>query len=361
MEVKRVNVLDVGIHALDMPRALEVIVDALDARRKGYVCVTGVHGVMEAQRDAELRDTLNRAFLNLPDGMPTVWVGRLRGHHGMRRVFGPDMMAEVCRLSTQRGYRHFLYGGAAGVAEELRFRLMRRFPGLRVVGTHSPPFRLLDPGEESELERQIARLRPDVMWIGLSTPKQERFMARHWRRLDTTLMIGVGAAFDFHTGRIKDAPGWMNQRPAVAHRLAQDPQRLWKRYATTTRSSASDRAAASGVSEYRHRRRERAWQRSAAHSSRRDEAGVSEPAGTCLRRWRTPARRLQPTANRRMKGRNAGSNQCARHRSRGFIGHHLVRGYTRTDSGCGSGSQAAGVRAISGRVRAFDLRRCGIA
>ena len=301
MEMRRVNVLDVGIHALDMARALEAMVAALDARRKGYVCVTGVHGVMEAQRDPELRDTLNRAFLNLPDGMPTVWVGRLRGHHGMRRVFGPDMMAEVCRLSTRRGYRHFLYGGAPQVAEELRFRLMRRFPGLRVVGTHSPPFRLLDPGEESELERQIARLRPDVMWIGLSTPKQERLMARHWRRLDTTLMIGVGAAFDFHTGRIKDAPGWMKASGLQwAHRLAQDPQRLWKRYATHNPQFLFQIALQlSGVNEYRHRRRERALQHSAAAgSSRRDDAGVSRAGGdvsSAVANASSPISTQQPT------------------------------------------------------------------
>jgi N-acetylglucosaminyldiphosphoundecaprenol N-acetyl-beta-D-mannosaminyltransferase len=301
MEMRCVNVLGVRIHAVDMACTLEAIAAALDARRKGYVCVTGVHGVMEAQQDPELRDTLNGAFLNVPDGMPTVWVGRLRGHHAMRRVFGPDMMAEVCRLSALRGYTHFLYGGASGVAEELRWRLMRRFPGLRIVGTHCPPFRHLDPEEESELERRIARLRPDVMWIGLSTPKQERFMARHWRRLDTTLMIGVGAAFDFHTGRIKDAPPWMKASGLQwAHRLAQDPRRLWKRYAThNPRFLLRIALQLSGVSEYGDRWRERAWQsNAAAGSSGRDEVGVSRSGGnvcSAVANASSPIANQQPT------------------------------------------------------------------
>jgi len=280
--MRRVNVLDVGIHAVDMPRTLEAIVTALDARRKGYVCVTGVHGVMEAQRDPELRDTLNQAFLNVPDGMPTVWVGRLRGHHGMQRVFGPDMMAEVCRVSVQRGYTHFLYGGEPGVAEELRTQLTRRFPGLRIVGTYCPPFRPLDPGEEAHLERSIARLRPDVMWVGLSTPKQERFMARYSRRLDTTLMMGVGAAFDFHTGRINDAPGWMKSSGLQwAHRLAQDPRRLWKRYATNNpRFLFQVALQLSGVNGNGfHSPRRSARRRAAAPSSDRRRAEGSQASG----------------------------------------------------------------------------------
>jgi N-acetylglucosaminyldiphosphoundecaprenol N-acetyl-beta-D-mannosaminyltransferase len=281
--MRRVNVLDVGIHAVDMPRTLEAIVTALDAGRKGYVCVTGVHGVMEAQRDPDLRDTLNQAFLNLPDGMPTVWVGRLRGHHGMQRVFGPDMMAEVCRLSAHRGYTHFLYGGEPGVAEELRARMTRRFPGLRIVGTHCPPFRPLDPGEEAHLERKIARLRPDVMWVGLSTPKQERFMARYSGRLDTTLMMGVGAAFDFHTGRIKDAPGWMKASGLQwAHRLAQDPRRLWKRYAThNPRFLFQIALQLSGVSGNGSRSPQRgARHRASASSRNRQHAEGSQASGS---------------------------------------------------------------------------------
>lgn len=229
----RANVLGVGVHALDLERALGEIAAAVRARRKGYVCVTGVHGVMEARRDPGLRRILNGALLNVPDGMPTVWVGRLQGHRRMRRVFGPELMEAVCRLSQDAGFTHFLYGGAPGVAEALRARLLARFPRLRIAGTFAPPFRPLRRDEARLLEAEVARVRPDLFWVGLSTPKQERFMQAFLPRLDTAVMLGVGAAFDYHTGRIRDAPLWVKQSGLQwAHRLAQDPRRLWRRYAT---------------------------------------------------------------------------------------------------------------------------------
>jgi N-acetylglucosaminyldiphosphoundecaprenol N-acetyl-beta-D-mannosaminyltransferase len=199
--------------------------------KKGYVCVTGVHGVMEAQSDPDFRHILNTATITAPDGMPTVWVGAMQGHAGMSRVYGPDYMLELCRLSVSRGYTQFLYGGNSGVADQLATILMRRFPGLRVVGTFTPPFRPLNSEEEAELIHQVKTLNPDIIWVGLSTPKQEKFMAAYLAKLDTHLMIGVGAAFDIHTGKIADAPQWIK---AVGlqwlHRLFQEPKRLWKRY-----------------------------------------------------------------------------------------------------------------------------------
>jgi len=228
----RANVLGVGVHAVDMAQAVDAIRAAIDGGRRGYVCVTGVHGVMEAQRDPELRSVFARAYLCVPDGMPTVWIGRGQGHRRMRRVFGPELMAEVCRISVERGYRHFLYGGGPGVAAQLAQRLVARFPGLSVVGAFTPPFRPLHAEEARALEVEVARCRPDVLWVGLGTPKQEHFMAEFLERLDVPLMIGVGAAFDFHTGRLRDAPPWMKQSGLQwLHRLAQDPRRLWKRYA----------------------------------------------------------------------------------------------------------------------------------
>ena len=230
-EAPRVNVLGVGVHAINMAQAVGLIDAAIPRGRKGYVCVTGVHGVMEAQRDAALKAILNRAFLTTPDGMPTVWVGKWQGFHSMGRVYGPELMLEICGLSVSRGYTHFLYGGNPGLAEQLGTELSRRFPGLRVVGTFTPPFRDLDPAEEAELLSTVAKCKPDFFWVGLSTPKQERFMARYLDRLDTTLMLGVGAAFDVHTGGIRDAPDWVkNAGLQWLHRLCQEPQRLWKRY-----------------------------------------------------------------------------------------------------------------------------------
>ena len=225
--------LGVGISAINLDSAVAAVAEALECKTKGYVCVTGVHGVSEAQRDPAFRSILNHSFLTTPDGMPTVWMGRWQGFRQMRRVYGPDLMLRVCGLAQQRGYTHFLYGGAPGVAEALKARLEQRFPGLRIVGTYTPPFRPLTSEEEGELVRRIAQLKPDLFWVGLSTPKQEKFMAQYWRTLEATLFFGVGAAFDFHAGRMRQAPRWM-QRSGLEwlFRLACDPGRLWKRYLT---------------------------------------------------------------------------------------------------------------------------------
>ncbi|MGA2178458.1 MAG: WecB/TagA/CpsF family glycosyltransferase [Verrucomicrobiota bacterium] len=231
MAIQRVNVLGVGISVLNLRTALDAIADAVRARRKGYICVTGVHGVMEAQADATLRHILNQAFLCTPDGMPMVWMGWLRGHREMSRVYGPDLMLEVCAWSEKNGCRHFFFGGAPGVAEQLRDNLTKRFPNLQVVGCYAPPFRPLNAEEEKQLQEMVHAAQPDILWVGLSTPKQEKFMAEFLLRLDVTLMIGVGAAFDFHSGRIQQAPRWM-QRSGLEwfYRLCQEPGRLAKRY-----------------------------------------------------------------------------------------------------------------------------------
>lgn len=227
----RVNVLGVGISVLNLPSALAAIADAVRARHKGYVCVTGVHGVMEAQADAEFRRILNGAFLCTPDGMPMVWMGRIHGHQGMRRVYGPDLMLDVCEWSRKNPCRHFFYGGAPGVAETLRDRLTARFPELQVAGCYTPPFRPLNADEVKQLQEMVRASRPDIFWVGLSTPKQEKFMAEFLPQLDVTLMIGVGAAFDFHSGRVRQAPHWI-QRSGLEwlYRLGQEPRRLARRY-----------------------------------------------------------------------------------------------------------------------------------
>jgi N-acetylglucosaminyldiphosphoundecaprenol N-acetyl-beta-D-mannosaminyltransferase len=227
----RVNVLGVGVSAINLDSAVAAVGQALAQRAKGYVCVTGVHGVSEAQNDPAFRQILNQAFLNTPDGMPMVWMGRLQGFREMRRVYGPDLMLRLCEISPSRGFTHFFYGGAPGVADRLKGRLEQRFPGLRVVGTYTPPFRPLTAAEESELIELVQRLQPDFFWVGLSTPKQEKFMARYWQKLDATLFFGVGAAFDFHAGSVRQAPRWM-QRSGLEwfFRLCCEPRRLWKRY-----------------------------------------------------------------------------------------------------------------------------------
>ncbi len=226
----KVNVLGVGVHALCMATAVEAIAEAVTYRKKGYVCVTSVHGVMEARRDPNLAAIFRNAFLVVPDGMPTVWMGRLQGH-SIERVFGPDLMLAVLREPRLHGARHYLCGGNEGVAERLQEVLMSKCPGIRIVGTYCPPFRPLTWGEEHALLMEIDRLRPDIIWVGLSTPKQERFMAEYLPKMKATLMIGIGAAFDFHTGRIKDSPDWVKRIGLQwMHRLVQEPSRLWRRY-----------------------------------------------------------------------------------------------------------------------------------
>jgi N-acetylglucosaminyldiphosphoundecaprenol N-acetyl-beta-D-mannosaminyltransferase len=230
-KVSRTNVLGVGVSAINMQDALVQTEALLQRGGHGYVCVTGVHGVMEAQSDSGFRNILNNSFLTTPDGMPLVWLGRLDGHENMGRVYGPDYMLELCGISVDKGYRHFLYGGNLGVAEKLRDALQAKFPGLNIVGTYTPPFRPLNATEEAELTDLISVAKPDVLWIGLSTPKQERFMAEYADKLDVKLMVGVGAAFDIHTGSIVDAPDWMKRSGLQwLHRLMQEPSRLWRRY-----------------------------------------------------------------------------------------------------------------------------------
>ena len=227
----RANVLGVGVHGVNMTTAVQAVEQAVREGRKGCVCVTGVHGVSEAQHDEALRRIHNRAFLVVPDGMPMVWVGRLQGLRDMGRVYGPDLMMEICRRSVETGASHFLYGGREGVAAQLADVLRARFPGIRIAGVFTPPFRPLDAAEEQELVRQVAETRPDYFWIGLGTPKQERFAAAWIDRLDTRVMLGVGAAFDVHTGRIQDAPAWMKSAGLQwLHRLMQEPRRLARRY-----------------------------------------------------------------------------------------------------------------------------------
>jgi N-acetylglucosaminyldiphosphoundecaprenol N-acetyl-beta-D-mannosaminyltransferase len=231
MNIQRINILGVAVSGLNLGTAVAAIAEAAAARRKGYICVTGVHGVMEAQGDPAFREILNRAFLNTPDGMPLVWLGRLLVEKTMSRVYGPDLMLDVFDWSRKSGCRHFFYGGQPGVPEELKQRLEERFPGVDICGCYSPPFRPLNEQEEKDLQEKIAALRPDIIWVGLSTPKQEKFMSAYLPKLDTALMIGVGAAFDFHAGRARQAPRWI-QRSGFEwlYRMIQEPRRLWKRY-----------------------------------------------------------------------------------------------------------------------------------
>jgi N-acetylglucosaminyldiphosphoundecaprenol N-acetyl-beta-D-mannosaminyltransferase len=230
-KLARVNILGVGISAINMPMALEVIQDWLARQEANYVCVTGVHGVMESQQDETLRQIHNKAGLVTPDGMPLVWLSRWKGFARVGRVYGPDLMLALCEASVEHGFRHFLLGGAEGVPEKLADNLQGCFPGLVIAGTYSPPFRSLTPQEDAQIVDMLRQARADVIWVGLGTPKQERWMAAHHDLLPGAVLIGVGAAFDFHTGRSRQAPVWMRQNGLEwLYRLLAEPGRLWRRY-----------------------------------------------------------------------------------------------------------------------------------
>jgi N-acetylglucosaminyldiphosphoundecaprenol N-acetyl-beta-D-mannosaminyltransferase len=229
--IPRVNILGVGVSAINMEMALRAIDDWVCRREPHYVCVSGVHGLMESRHDEALRHIHNAAGLVTPDGMPLVWLSHLLGYRHVERVYGPDLLLAICARSIERGYRHFFYGGAPGVAEKLAVRLAAQFPGVNIVGHHAPPFRPLTLEEDGIVAESINAAQPDIIWVGLSTPKQERWMAAQRAKLHAPVLIGVGAAFDFHAGVKKQAPRWM-QRHGLEwfFRLLAEPRRLWRRY-----------------------------------------------------------------------------------------------------------------------------------
>lgn len=231
MDTSRINILGVGIDPVTIDEAVKTIMQWVDRGKQHYVCVTGVHGTMECQKDQSFMRIHNTSGLTVPDGMPIVWCGRLQGFNNLSRVYGPDLMLEVCKASVQKGYTHFLFGGNAGVAESLQKNLEKIFPGIRITGTYTPPHRSLDEQEEKELIDKVSRLKPAIFWVGLSTPKQERFMAEYIHKLDTMVMLGVGAAFDIHARYTKDAPDVFKKTGMQwFYRLCQEPRRLWRRY-----------------------------------------------------------------------------------------------------------------------------------
>lgn len=226
----RANLLGVGIDAVNLEGALATISRHLADNRKGYVCAIGVHGILESLRDETLAATFADSCLNVPDGTPTVWIGRWQGFRNMDHVTGPALMRAIFSQREFSSRSHFLYGGKPGIVEELAAAVHRNYPWARIVGTYTPPFRDLTCVEQDQLIRQINSVRPDFLWVGISTPRQELWMRRMLPQLDTCLMFGVGAAFDFLTGHIRECPGWIKRAGFHwLHRLLQDPRRLWRR------------------------------------------------------------------------------------------------------------------------------------
>ncbi len=226
-----VCILGVPVSIVNLSSAVEAILSWCAAGRSAYICIRDVHGIMRAQNDLALREIHNQAGLVTPDGMPLVWVTRLRGYKGGGRVAGSDLVESLCEVSPAAGLRHYFYGAKPGVAERMATALQVRYPGLSVVGASTPPFGDVSADEDARLTAAIASARPDVIWVGLSTPKQEYWMRDHVGRIPGATLIGIGAAFDFLAGEVKRAPRWMQISGLEwLHRLASEPRRLWKRY-----------------------------------------------------------------------------------------------------------------------------------
>jgi N-acetylglucosaminyldiphosphoundecaprenol N-acetyl-beta-D-mannosaminyltransferase len=237
LDRKTLRVLGVPVSVVDMARAVDTVTGWGRSGPAKTVFVRDVHGLMLALQNPALLALHERADLVVPDGTPLTWVGRLRGFgERIDRVPGPDLLAEVCRASAGTGLRHFFFGGKPGVAETLVERLTQTCPGLQIAGTFSPPMRSIDATSplSAEEEREIEIIRqaaPDIIWVGLSTPKQEYWMMKAAPRLPHGVLLGVGAAFDFHSGHVRRAPAWMrNNGLEWLHRLASEPRRLWRRY-----------------------------------------------------------------------------------------------------------------------------------
>jgi N-acetylglucosaminyldiphosphoundecaprenol N-acetyl-beta-D-mannosaminyltransferase len=227
----RVDVLGVGISCVNLGTALDEIEHWVKEGSEHYICITGVHGVMEAQVSQKLRDIHNASGMTTPDGMPLVWAAHWAGAKEVSRVYGPDLMLAVCERAVGLGWRMYFMGGAPAVPATLARRLRDRFPGLNVVGTSSPPFRPMTDEEDQKLVDEINKAAPDIVWVGLSTPKQELWMDAHRSRLTAPILVGVGAAFDIHAGTLKQAPPWMQRRGLEwLYRLLREPRRLWRRY-----------------------------------------------------------------------------------------------------------------------------------
>jgi len=232
--IPRVNILGVGISVTNLSHAARFLIERARAGRGGYVNICTVHSIIEAQDDPKLRQILNQSLLSTPDGMPLSWIGWASGFKSMDRTYGPDLLLKILRDTEGSGLAHYFYGGNEGVAAELAHRMRQRFPAIGIAGFGMPPFRPLTDDERAELIERLGQSSPAFVWVGISTPKQDRLIAELSPQLPQAIFIGVGAAFDFHTGRVKQAPGWI-QRAGLEwfFRLTREPGRLWKRYLHT--------------------------------------------------------------------------------------------------------------------------------
>lgn len=227
-------IMSVGINSLDPRRVTEFIQKSIVLKKHLYVCVAAAHLLVECQQNAELREGVNNADLVVPDGMPIVWTLRLMGHGDAQRVYGPDLMMALCGVGKLRRWRIFLLGGAPGQATDLARTLLTRYPGIRIAGALDTPVRPIPEEKNKKIIVAINRSHADIVFVGLGCPEQELWMIRNRKKLIVPALIGVGAAFDFLSGRVRQAPAWIRRSGFEwLFRLIQEPRRLWRRYTVT--------------------------------------------------------------------------------------------------------------------------------
>ncbi|MBW3609043.1 MAG: WecB/TagA/CpsF family glycosyltransferase [Actinobacteria bacterium] len=227
-----VSVLGIPLAMTDYEATMDWIDATVAHRQKGYICVAATHTVMVCDEDPELREAVLNASLTLPDGQPLVWAMNALGGDLEDRVYGPELMARYCDRAAASGTRMYLYGGRnQGALVQLALNLRQRFAGVKIVGGYSPPYRDLSEEEEDAIVAEMNASNADVVWVGVGAPKQEKWMAAMRERLDAPVLVGVGAAFDFHAGLVPQAPEWMQSAGLEwLFRMAQEPRRLAPRY-----------------------------------------------------------------------------------------------------------------------------------
>ncbi|MBF0123315.1 MAG: WecB/TagA/CpsF family glycosyltransferase [Candidatus Omnitrophica bacterium] len=225
------DVLDVHVSVVNLEKAATLLRSMATSHRKGYICVAPVSTIVDARRDPAYRAVINAAAMVTPDGMPVAWLGRCQGFKEVARTYGPDLMLRVCNEGRIDGLRHFFYGATKEVCDKLEHNLKKKFPALIVVGKMAPPYmEQAEPVTQDEIQA-INAARPDILWVGLGSPKQDFWMSLNREALNVPVMVGIGAAFDFHSGVKPQAPVWMRVCGLEwLFRLCCEPRRLWKRY-----------------------------------------------------------------------------------------------------------------------------------
>ena len=226
------RILGTRVHAVENPQVITLMERWIetDRQRCHHVVNTGMHGILEAHRDPKFKAILNAADLFAPDGILVLLIARLRGYPLKRRNTGPQLMWDFSEVAGHKGYRYFIYGDTEDTLQLLAAKLTESFPGLNIVGLDSPPFRPLTPEEDEAIIAAINEARPDVLWVGLGAPKQERWISEHRHRLNVPVAIGVGASFKFHSGKMRRAPVWLRNRGFEwLWRLVHEPKRVWRR------------------------------------------------------------------------------------------------------------------------------------